>query len=49
LMEALIAGPVSVERLPVAMGCDVDRATRLAADMEREGLVIATGLALRLP
>jgi A/G-specific adenine glycosylase len=49
LMKALVVGPVSVERVAVVMGCDVDRAIRLAADLEREGLVIATSLALRLP
>jgi A/G-specific adenine glycosylase len=49
LMKALVVGPVSVERVAVVMGCDVDRATRLAEDMEREGLIIAARLALRLP
>jgi A/G-specific adenine glycosylase len=49
LMKALVAGPIQVEAAAAVMGCDVDRATRLARDMEREGLVIATGLALRLP
>jgi A/G-specific adenine glycosylase len=49
LMKALVGGPVSVEQLPVVMGCDADRATRLAGDMEREGLIISARLALRLP
>ncbi len=49
LMKALLAGPVAVDRLAAVMGCEADRAARLASDLEREGLIIATGIALRLP
>lgn len=49
LMKALVAGPVSHDRLAPVMGCETDRAARLASGLEREGLVIATPIALRLP
>jgi A/G-specific adenine glycosylase len=49
LMKALVAGPVPVDRVPAVMGCDLVRANRLAADLRREGLVIADRIALRLP
>ena len=49
LMKALVAAPVAHDRLAVVMGCDADRAARLAADMHLEGLVITAGLAVELP
>jgi hypothetical protein len=48
-MKALVAGPIAPDRLAAVMGCDVERAVGLASDMEREGLVITVGLAVRLP
>ena len=49
LMKALAAGPVATERLAAVMGCDTTRAQRLATDLHREGLVIATRIAVHLP
>jgi A/G-specific adenine glycosylase len=49
LMKALVAGPVASHRLAEVMGCDAVRARRLTCDLEREGLLITVGIALRLP
>jgi A/G-specific adenine glycosylase len=49
LMKALSVGPLRHRQLPEVMGCDAARAARLAADLVEEGLVVTTGLALRLP
>ncbi len=49
LMKALVAGPVAHDRLAVVMGCDADRASRLAVGMRLEGLVVVAGLAVELP
>lgn len=49
LMKALVARPVSTEGLAEVMGCDADRATRLADDLQREGLLVAMRNAVRLP
>lgn len=49
LMKALIEGPVSTEGLAAVMGCESERATRLAGDLQREGLLVATRIAVCLP
>ena len=49
LMKALVVGPVAGERLAAVMACDAARAERLTADLVDEGLVVRSGLALRLP
>ena len=49
LMKALVTGPVPVDRAPAVMGCDPVRADRLATELHREGLVVATRDAIRLP
>jgi A/G-specific adenine glycosylase len=49
LMKALVAGPVAGERLAAVMACEAGRAERLTADLVDEGLVVRTGIALRLP
>jgi A/G-specific adenine glycosylase len=49
LMKALVAGPVPADRVAAVMGCDIARANRLAAELYREGLVNADGIAIRLP
>jgi hypothetical protein len=48
-MKVLVAGPVAGERLAAVMACEAGRAERLTADLVDEGLVVRTGLALRLP
>jgi A/G-specific adenine glycosylase len=49
LMKSLTAGPVTTGQLPTLMRCDAARACRLTNDLEREGLVVRVGLAVRLP
>ena len=49
LMKALVDGPVSMDRLAAVMRCDVERAVRLAGDLQREDLVQQRGQALQLP
>ncbi len=49
LMKALVAGPVAAERLAAVMGCDAARADRLTKELNSEGLVVATRIAVRLP
>jgi A/G-specific adenine glycosylase len=49
LMKALVAGPVPVDRLADVMGCDGARSDRLVVDLEREGLVVASRIAICLP
>ena len=49
LMKALVTGLVRIADLSEVMGCDPVRANRLAADLEREGLITSNGIALRLP
>ncbi|MEP7201426.1 MAG: A/G-specific adenine glycosylase [Ilumatobacteraceae bacterium] len=49
LMKALVAGPLPVAGLAAVMACDDARAERLAADLEREGLIVRVRSALQLP
>jgi A/G-specific adenine glycosylase len=49
LMKALVTGPVPVDRVAAVMGCDPVRASRLAGELHREGLVMADRIAIRLP
>jgi A/G-specific adenine glycosylase len=49
LMKTLVDGPVARERLADVMGCDAGRADHLASALIGEGLVVAVGMALRLP
>jgi A/G-specific adenine glycosylase len=49
LMKELVAGPVDADRLAAVMGCDAARATRLAGDLQRDGLVVMSQSAARLP
>jgi A/G-specific adenine glycosylase len=49
LMKALVAGPVATEQLASVMSCDAARADRLTMDLQREGLVVASRTAVRLP
>ena len=49
LMKALVAGPIAHDRVSVVMECEPGRAARLAGNLEREGLVVTIGNALRLP
>jgi A/G-specific adenine glycosylase len=49
LMRALSVGPVRHRQLPEVMRCDTARAARLTAGLVEEGLVVTTGLVVRLP
>jgi A/G-specific adenine glycosylase len=49
LMKALVDGPVATDRLKEVMRCDAARADRLVADLQAEGLVVASCIAVRLP
>jgi A/G-specific adenine glycosylase len=49
LMKALVGGPVASDRLASVMGCDNARADRLARDLEHDGLIITSGIAVCLP